>query len=316
MGSSFADRAWGRESAVYRVTGVLAVIGGWFMTAFIAFTFAGLFAMVIFYGKGWGVLLLLILAGGLIGNAHRKHRSMTKDAQKEKIFNLESVEDPRNSAETTFEHMSFLLKEIRLSLDATLDALFRQSFDRLGVERKKVNKVQQWSNIIIANIFKSMRVLDQQGLAVSHKYPQAVRRLQKLTDGYRDIVLRAYTHVGNHHKGLLPVQIEELQQVRQVLNEILLEVEETFVRRQTANIDGLTSKIDRLRILAAELNLQQVARIHDLSSKTRLSILYYAIVGNAIMLSKQNLELLQIFHHSFGKFEQTTAIDSPLQPPE
>jgi hypothetical protein len=315
MGSSFADRAWGRESAVYRVTGVLAVIGGWFMTAFIAFTFAGLFAMVIFYSKGWGVLLLLVLAGGLIGNAHRKHRSMTKDAQKEKIFNLESVEDPRNSAETTFEHMSFLLKEIRLSLDATLDALFRQSFDRLGVERKKVNKVQQWSNIIIANIFKSMRVLDQQGLAVSHKYPQAVRRLQKLTDGYRDIVLRAYTHVGNHHKGLLPVQIEELQQVRQVLNEILLEVEETFVRRQTANIDGLTSKIDRLRILAAELNLQQVARIHDLSSKTRLSILYYAIVGNAIMLSKQNLELLQIFHHSFGKFEQTTAIESPLQPP-
>jgi len=314
MGSSFADRAWGRDSAVYRVTGVLAVIGGWFMTAFIAFTFAGLFAMVIFHAKGWGVLLLLVLAGGLIWNAHHKHRGMTKTAQKEKIFNLESVEDPRNSAETTFEHMSFLLREIRVSLDATLDALFRQSFDRLGVERKKIKNVQQWSNIISANIFKSMRLLDQQGLAVSHKYPQAVRRLQKLTDGYRDIILRAYTHVGNHHKGLLPVQIEELQQVRQVLNEILLEVEETFIRRQTANIEDLTSKIGRLRILAAELNLQQVARIHDLSSKTRLSILYYAIVGNAIMLSKQNLELLKIFHHSFGDFEQTTAIDSPLQP--
>ena len=81
-----------------------------------------------------------------------------------------------------------------------------------------------------------MRLLDQQGVALSHKYPQTIRRLQKLSDGHRDIVLRAYTHVGNHHKGLLPVQIEELEQIRQRLNAILLEVEETFNRRQTADI--------------------------------------------------------------------------------
>mgnify|MGYP000215224832 FL=1 len=305
MGSSFADRAWGRESAVYRVTGVLTVIGGWFMTAIIAFTSAGLFATVIFYGKGFGVLLLLVVAGGLIFNAHRKHRAMAEEAEKEKVFNLKSIEDPRGSAETTFEHMAFLLKEIRTSLDTTLDALFRQSVDRLGVERKKLSKVQGWANIISANVFKAMRLLDQKGLAVSHKYPQTVRRLQKLNDGYRDIVLRAYTHVGNHHKGLLPVQIEELEQVRQLLDDILLEVEETFNRRQTANLGRLAEKDLQLRDLAAELNAKQMARIHDSSSKTRLSILYYSIVGNAMMLSKQNLELLEIFNLSFGEIEET-----------
>jgi phosphate/sulfate permease len=301
MGSSFADQAWGRESAVYRITGVLTVIGGWFMTAIIASTCAALFATVIYYGEAVGVVCLLALAGALLWNAHRKHRAMEEEDRKQKVFNLETIEDARQGIETSFEHMGFLLKEIRESLDTTLDALFKQDFDRLGVERKKLSKTQSWSNIISANVFKAMRLLDQQGLAISHRYPQTIRRLQKLADGHRDIVLRAYTHVGNHHKGLLAVQIEELEQVRHRLYDILLEVEETISRRQITDLDRLREKDAELRAFAAELNARQIARIHNSSSKTRLSILYYGIVGNAMMLSKQNLELLEIFDQSFGE---------------
>jgi phosphate/sulfate permease len=303
MGSSFADRAWGRESAVYRVTGVLAVIGGWFLTAVVAFIFASLFAMVIFYGEAFGVVVLIALTAVMVRNAHHKHRALREDAQKERIFNLETAEEQAAAVETTFEHMSVLLMEIQGSLDASLDALFRQQFDRIGAERKKLNKMQAWSNIISANIFKAMRLLDQQGQTPSYRYAQTVRRLQKVIDGYRDIVLRAYTHVGNHHKGLLPVQVEELEQVRRMLHDILQEVADTFSRRQPADIAGLTEKDARLRAFAEELNALQATRIRDNSSKTRLSILYYGIVGNAMMLSKQGLQLLEIFDTSFGEVE-------------
>lgn len=300
MGTSFADKAWGRESAVYRVTGVLTVVGGWFMTAIIASTAAALFATVIFYGNGFGVILLTAFALFMIINTHRKHRAKEKDATQEEIFNLEKVKDPRQCIETTFKHMSVLLKEMHRSLDTALDGLFKQNFDQIGVERKKLSKTQQWSNIISANVFKAMRLLDQQGVEVSHRYPQTIRRLQKLSDGHRDIVLRAYTHVGNHHKGLLPEQVEELEQIRSRLNVILSEVEKTFDRMQTANIDKLRDLDAELREFADQLNDRQTARIKDVTSKTRLSILYYAIVGNAMMLSKQNLELLEIFEQSFG----------------
>ncbi len=304
MGSSFADQAWGRESAVYRVTGVLTVIGGWFMTAVMAFSFAGVFAAIIFYGKGFGVIALLGLAAVLIWHAHRKHQAISLETKKQKIFNLENIETPQKGVETSFGHMSLLLEEIRKSLDNTLDALFLQDFDRLTVERKKLKQTQKWSNIISANILKAMRLLQQSGLSISHQYPQTVRRLQKLTNGHRDIVLRAYTHVGNQHKGLLRVQIEELQQVRQMLNDILLEVERTFTQKKTANVQNLTEKHRQIRDLADDLNALQRERIMDNSSKTRLSILYYAIVGDAIMLSKQNLKLLEIFNESFGKLEK------------
>jgi phosphate/sulfate permease len=305
MGSSFADQAWGRESAVYRITGVLTVIGGWFLTAVMAFSFAGIFAVVIFYGQGFGVIALMLLAAGLIWQAHRKHETLREEAQKQKIFNLQKVENAQAGVETSFEHMSLLLQEIRNSLDNTLDALFLQDFDRLAVERKKLKQTQTWSNIISANILKTMRLLQQSGLSISHQYPQTVRRLQKLTNGHRDIVLRAYTHIGNHHKGLLRVQVEELQRIRQLLHDILLEVERTFSQKRTADLQSLRGIFNQLNELSDELNAVQMERIMDNTSKTRLSILYYAIVGDAIMISKQNLLLLEIFNESFGKLEKS-----------
>ncbi|PLY01621.1 MAG: phosphate:sodium symporter, partial [Desulfuromonas sp.] len=303
MGTTFADRAWGRESAVYRVTGVLTVVGGWFMTAVIAFTFAGICAAIIFYANGFGVLILLVLAGWLIYNAHRKHRQFEAQSEQQTIFNLKTVDDAKTAIATTFEHMSLLLKEQADSIDNALEATFAGSFDRIGVERKRLHRFQQWSNIISANIFKVMRLLAQKGVRVSHRYAQTVRRLQKLSDGHRDIVLRVYTHVGNHHKGLLPEQVAELQQVRHKLKTMLVDVAELISRGEIANITIIEEQDWKLRQLAAELNLKQAERITNNISKTRLSILYYGIIGNAMMISKQTLELLEIFNESFSDLE-------------
>ena len=71
-------------------------------------------------------------------------------------------------------------------------------------------------------------------------------------------------------------------------------------QQQIANYDSVVEKDHKLRILAERLNRDQTLRIRDESSKTRLSILFYAVVGNAMMLSKQNLKLLEIFEESFG----------------
>src|SRR5690606_28725997 len=62
MGSSLADKAWGRDSAVYRVAGVLSVIGGWFITAIIAFAVSGIFALIIFKTGTIGTILLIAVA--------------------------------------------------------------------------------------------------------------------------------------------------------------------------------------------------------------------------------------------------------------
>jgi len=117
MGTSFADQAWDMESAVYRVTGVLTVIGGWFMTALIAFVTSFLFANVIHYLKVPGVLLLMLFAGVMIWKNHRTHKVRVKEKEERNIFNLKKISDAHMAVSNTFEHLAYLLKEIRESLD-------------------------------------------------------------------------------------------------------------------------------------------------------------------------------------------------------
>ncbi|OQY28595.1 MAG: phosphate:sodium symporter [Candidatus Cloacimonetes bacterium 4572_55] len=300
MGTSFADLAWGRESAVYRITGVLTVIGGWFMTGLLAFTISSLIAVVIFYGKGFGVIGLLALAGMIIWKNHSKYKKRSKDKELDQIFNLKKVTDVADTLTTTFEHMSLFVYEIRISLDATLDALFNQNEYLLKAEKKKIKRIQRWTNIIIANIFKSMRLLQQEDATLSFKYGQTIRRLQKLADGHRDIVLRSYTHLSNHHKGLLNEQIKELQKVRQILHDILLNTELALSNKDVDKFKIVIDKDLKLIKFAEKLNQIQAGRIKTEESKTRLSILFYSIMGNAMMLSKQNLKMMEIFSKTFS----------------
>lgn len=299
MGTSFSDQAWGMESAVYRVTGVLTVIGGWFMTALIAFVTSFVFAAIVYYLKVPCVLLLMILAAVIIRKNHKKHAGRVREKEEQKIFNLRKVKDAHAAVSNTFDHVAYFLKEIRLSLDISFDALFAQNVDTLNRQRKKVKQIQVWSNIIMANIFKVLRLLQKEEPHVSFKYAQTIRRLQKLSDGHRDIVLRSYVHTSNKHKGLLDVQIRELQKAKACILEILAKVEDCFNNKEIVDYRNIIDLYQHIRELADEFNQVQIERIRNDTSKTRLSILYYGIMGNCLMLTKQNIKLLEIFNESF-----------------
>ena len=299
MGSSFSDQAWGRESAVYRVTGVLTVIGGWFMTAFIAFITAFIFASGIAYLKLTGIILLLVVIILIILNNHHKHKTRSLETRETEILNLRKVKDPKAAISITFDHLTILLKDFRECFDTTIDALFEQDIDVLNIQRKKVKKRQMWVNIIMANVFKVLRLQQKEDHNLSYKYAQTIRRLQKLSDGFRDIVLRSYIHIANKHKGLLDVQIKELREIKVIMLDILLRVETAFKNKEIKGYQNIVEQYDNLKILADQMNFEQIKRIQDNSSKTRLSILFYAIVGDCLMLVKQNIKLLEILNESF-----------------
>ena len=310
MGTSFADLAWGRESAVYRVTGVLTVISGWFVTAVMAFGVAAVFAGIVQVGGAYGLATLLVVVGLVLWRSHDKHKERVREKQEHQgIYNLKHVRDTGKTVAASFEQVSILLAEIRKSLDLSLGALFANNIYGLQKEWDRIQKIQRWTNIVCANIFKAMRLLQKAEIHRSLRYAQTIRRLQKLGDGQRDIVSRSLMHVRNHHKGLLRDQITELQEVRAILNGILLEAETLLSRGAPGDVSKLIAEDDRLRTLAKKLNEEQTARIQDGSSKTRLSILFYAIVGNAMMISKQNLRLLEIFNESFAEITGDAVFD-------
>ncbi|SDU30764.1 inorganic phosphate transporter [Desulfobacula phenolica] len=299
MGSSFSDQAWGRESAVYRVTGVLTVVGGWFMTAFIAFVVAFIFANILSYFKIPGFFILFAFAGFMIWKNHQKHKVKVKDKEEMSIYNLHKVENFHESMSQTFDHLAFLLKGIRESFDIGFDALFQEDLYKLRHERERVKHFQNSTNIIIANIFKVLRLLSKEDQAVSYNYYQIIRRLQKLTDGHRDTIIRSSMHVSNRHKGLLDVQTTELKEIKKVFLNIFSLVETAFRNKEIVDCQEAVEQFHYLRELVDDFNENQIERIVDDSSKTRLSILFYAISGNCVMMAKQNVKLLDIFNESF-----------------
>jgi hypothetical protein len=303
MGTSFADRAWGRESAVYRITGVLTVIGGWFMTALSAFLISGTVAVVLYLTNLYAVPVLLVIIGVIIWKNHHKHTKRSEQIQKDGIFNLKKIKDPQASIDTTFQHMGILIQEIREVLGITLDALFNQDLGTLRQQARRVKTIQKWSNILVANIFKTLRLLQKGDLEIYKQYPYTIRQLQRMSDCTRDIVMRAKMHVDNHHKGLLKVQIEELNTIKIQIQDILSDVESAFKKHRIVDYNVVKEKDDRLIESAAALNSKQIRRIADDSSKTRLSIMFYAIVEDSKALSKQNLKLLEIFQDSLLRFK-------------
>ena len=307
MGSSFSDQAWGRESAVYRITGVLTVVGGWFMTAFIAFTVACIFATVIFYFQMVGIVGLLILVGFLIWKNQTTHKSKEKEKEESAILIMKTVDNFEEGMSTTFNHLEYLLSNTRDSLNTTFDALFEDDLVRLRRERKRIQQFQIWTNTIIANIYKVLRLLQQENTEASFNYYQIIRRLQKLSNNHRDTVARATLHVGNRHSGLLPEQIEELKEVKKCVNTILTMVEEAFNGRDISHYHDIVNEYNALKDLVNQFNSKQIERIRDNRSKTRLNILYYAICGNSLAMMRQNIKLLEILNDAFQIDEKLPA---------
>ena len=192
------------------------------------------------------------------------------------------------------------MENIRESFDTMFFALFEEDITQLNQQRRHTRYVQKSVNIIIANIFKVLRVLSKADHKISYNYYMIIRRLQKLSDGYRDTVIRSSMHVSNRHKGLLGKQIIELVEIKKVFLKIIFLVETAFKNKVIIDYQEAVEQFEHLRELVDRFNENQIERIKDDSSKTRLSILFYAISGNCVMMAKQNIELLKIFNESFG----------------
>lgn len=205
MGSSLADRAWGRDNAVYRITGVLTVIGGWFMTGIGAVTSAFLTATVMMYGGVWGIALMLIIAGGiLIKNAVVYRNQEQHDTRLIDLSNRAAIQELGSaSAERLAEFVGIYRQ--------TVKALLEENRDTLKNMRRKAR-----------NICRTLRAVREdeilptlQNADPAHaEQAQILFRLHESTLSVAEnllvIVKSCYKHIDNNHMGLTPEQGQDL----------------------------------------------------------------------------------------------------------
>jgi hypothetical protein len=299
MGTSLSDQAWGRESAVYRVTGVLTVISGWFLTALVAFSVSLVFAFPIYYFKLPAILGLLAVLVTLVFQSHRLHFRREKESSEIDAFSLKNIGDADTAINASFEQTGCFLKEISDSLGLCFDAAFLEDRQRMRDTATWTDKIQKWGNIIIANTFETLFLLRDDSTNSPQKYAKTMRCVQGIAESHRDIIKRTYVHFENCHEGFSDGQKEELRRIKTYITRLLWNTSIMLRRRKKVDYDYIANQCRKLKDLVTEFDKNQVKRIQEAESKTRLSILYYALMENSVEIAEQTQDLLDIFRESF-----------------
>jgi hypothetical protein len=295
MGTSLSDQAWGKESAVYRVTGVLTVVGGWFFTALTALTVSFIFACALTYLKAYALVGLLLIVGFIIWKSFAYHTKREEEAEGIASLNIKDGNDAAYAVNTSFEQTGYFLNQVSKNLRTCFDAILSEDRYRIKSVNNQTNKVQQFANIIIANIFQTLYLIDKKDAEHTRKYSKTVGALQEIAESHRDIIKRVYYHMINYHSGLLDPQKEELKHVCMSVNRLLENTAIMLLKRKKVDYDYIENQCNRLDGLINGYNKNQLLRIQTAESKTRLSILYYGIIENCEKISTHTRNLLDIF---------------------
>jgi len=196
MGTSLADGAWGRESAVYRITGVLTVIGGWFFTAFSAFLASFLIASLIFFGKLPAILILIGLAIFILLRTHAFHK---KRAEKELRLDSEIMSASYEVLKTCDDEVKSSIIKVSKIFYLTYTNFFKEKHKELKGLRKDVKHLGKDIKGIRENIPETLKKFEISELESGHHYVQVVAYMTEMSNSLLHIVTPAYNHLDNNH---------------------------------------------------------------------------------------------------------------------
>jgi hypothetical protein len=305
MGTSLSDQAWGRESAVYRITGVLTVIGGWFFTALAAFTGALIVAIIINFLKLPAILCLLILAGALILSTRRYHLRKEKETGEIEAFSLKKIEAPDAAIRISFEQTGKFLKSISDNLGQCIEAAISEDRERLKGAKNRADQFEKRAGVIVENTFKTLLLLHKSDLENTQRYSFTIKSLQAIAQSHRDIVTQTSEHFENYHTGFVEEQKEELRHIKTFLNRLLWNTSIMLLRRKKVDYDYIENQCEKIRGLISEYEKNQIIRIQHLETKTRLSILFYGLLVNCLKISEETKNLLDLFKVSFDPHQSS-----------
>lgn len=293
MGSSLADRAWGRDSAVYRITGVLVVISGWFMTAIAGFTISFLVGLFLIWG-GWIALTIVSL---LCGCALLHQFIFKAKAKKEDSLTIKHDADDADVLYSCTETVCTTMREISDIYNHMLVALFTEN-------RKALKETVQQSEVLYhdANkrkyeIMMTIKKLQDQKIETAHFYVQVVDYITEVTKALLHCTRPAYEHIDNNHKGFTEEQIVDLKLINDEVENIFNVVNEMLTNKDFSRLDDVLVMRDALFEIMAERIKNQIRRIKAGEASTRASALYFNILNETKTMILQSRNLLKSQAH-------------------
>ena len=297
MGSSLADRAWGRESAVYRITGMLSVIGGWFITAFVAFTICALVTAIMFYTSFVGMFIFICVAVFLLVRSNIKYSKKEKAEQQDDTF--KRMMASKDKAEV----LSLLRLHVKETLtdyiNYTEQAYMQVTDGFINEDLKQLKKVMS-STDDQKKMLKKRRRKEILGLR-RIPIPIAIEKntwfhlgsnsCEQMLYSLKRICEPCKEHVDNNFNPISKDCIAEFLPIREELCQLMDRTQTVIENNNYAEADDILVKGDALKNKISALRKQQMNRMQEADSTSlKASMVYLNIL-------QESQELVSIWRH-------------------
>ena len=295
MGSSLADRAWGRDSAVYRISGVLIVISGWFMTAIIGFCLSLLVGLFLIWGKAFALVALILLCGYILTQHY-----ISTPKKNEEDDSLAPINGNNDEKEVLVYYSNAICKsmnEISGIYNRMLIALYTENRTALREEKVKSEEMYRKANDAKYGIVEVLAKLEADHISTAHFYVQVVDYLCEVTKALMHCVRPAYEHINNNHRGLSGEQIKDLKCINDDVNSIFNVIDEMLRNNRFDDLDSVMEMRDNLFEVIADCIKNQIKRLKEADMSTRASALYFNLLNETktMVLQARNVIKAQAY---------------------
>ena len=301
MGTSLADRAWGRESAVYRVAGVINVIGGWFMTALVALLASGIVVFLIRWNKEVMIPVLLLLTVLLLIKNFLKHKQLQmktldpKKLKKSKSRNIQGI-----ISESADNIINVIERTIKIS-NAIINGISTYDTDLLKKSKNGVQKLDSEIEELRDNLFYFIKNLDEKSLGSSKFYITILGYLTDIAQSLDYISRKSFKHVNNQHLKLKFNQIKDIQYIFNEIEKINNDIIEVLSSRKFDRISLVLLKKETIKeIINTKIDIQ-VDRTRTEESSPKNTTLYFNILLEVKDLTNSIFKLIEVYYNVLKK---------------
>ncbi len=288
MGSSLADKAWGRESAVYRITGVITVVMGWFVTAIGGFLIAFVVGLILIYGGTIAIIITTLLCGWMFIRSNFK-----KKPEAEVVESRKKPETPEEILQQLSEEVCETMAATTRIYDRTLLAVFKENRKVLREMTQQADALYRHSSERKYSLLSTLKRLQASDITSAQYYVQVVDYLNEMTKALLHITRPAYEHIDNNHEGLSKGQTEDLMHINDEVEAIYRQIEQMLRSGTFDEIDRVLAMRDNLFETIVAAIKSELGRINEERSNTKASLLYLTILTETKNMILQSRNLLK-----------------------
>ncbi|MBR4845156.1 MAG: inorganic phosphate transporter [Bacteroidaceae bacterium] len=300
MGTSLADRAWSRESAVFRITGMLSVIGGWFLTAGVAFVLSALVVSIMYFGGFVAMGAMIALAVFLLVRSNMAYRKKQQELADDDLFKrLQSTRDKEEAwmllslhvKQNLSDGVEFVIKNYRRITDGLIEEnlkYLRKSLSKVEEERKMHKRLRRRELVGIRKIDKVMAMEKNTWFHLgSNSSEQMLYCLKRMAEPCLE-------HVDNHFQPLPKVCINEFIPLRDTLLVLMTRAENAIKSGIYGEADRIRQECSDLKSEFSQLRQRQFDRVHEGNSGSiEISLVYLNLLQESEELASSLRHILR-----------------------